>query len=372
MSELYCMGCGAPIQTVEKTNPGYVQPKVLEEADPKTVVCQRCFRLRNYADVITVSLSNDDYLNVINKISQEDALIVKVVDIFDFSGSFVPAIKRLTGNKDVILVGNKMDLLPKNVKHDKILLWLKQMLASEGFSVLDSMLASAKYGQNMDDLMALILKYKGNRNVYIVGSTNVGKSKIVNQILRRYLGHPVDVVTVSATPGTTIGLVGFPLNDGTMIYDTPGVINKHQYTHYLTRPSYKLTMPKKEIKPLVFQLDEGQTLFFGGLARLDVVSGETGDKVNVTTYFANTLNVHRTKTDRADYLYETKLYSLLTPPFAESEKVPKWIFHEFKMRDNLKYDIVFSGLGFVTMRGPFNVKAYAPFVVGVYVRPAII
>ncbi len=372
MAEFYCKGCGALIQTEDKTKPGYIQTKLLEEPDHKTLICQRCFRIKNYNDIITLSLSNDDYLSVIGKISQEDALLVKIVDIFDFSGSFVPAIKRLTGQKDVILVGNKMDLLPKNVKPEKILSWLKIMLESEGFTVVDSLLVSAKYGDNIDQLMELIYKYKGKRNVYIVGSTNVGKSKIVNQILRRYLGEPADVITVSSNPGTTIGLIGFPLADGTMIYDTPGVINKHQYTHYLARPSYKMTMPKKEIKPLIFQLDEGQTLFFGGLARLDVVSGETGDKVSVVTYFANTLNVHRTKTEKADNLYETKLYSLLTPPFSETEKLPKWVFHDYKIRDNMKYDIVFSGLGFVTMRGPFNVRVHAPFVVGVYVRPAII
>ncbi|MDD3478477.1 MAG: 50S ribosome-binding GTPase, partial [Candidatus Izemoplasmatales bacterium] len=279
---------------------------------------------------------------------------------------------RLTGNEDVILVGNKMDLLPKNVKPERIMNWLKIMLANEGFTVLDSILISAKYGNNFDDLMDLILKHKKNRNVYLVGSTNVGKSRIINQILRRYLGMPTDVVTVSSQPGTTIGLIGFPLLDGTMIFDTPGVINKHQYTHYLTRPSYKMTVPKKEIKPLVFQLNEGQTLFFGGLARLDVINGETGDKVNIVTYFANTLNIHRTKTSRADDLYATKLYSLLTPPFNEDEAVPKWVAHEFRIRDNLKYDIVISGLGFLTIRAPFFVRAYAPFVVGVYARPAII
>lgn len=372
MSELYCKGCGALIQHVDKTLPGYVSEQVFSSNDVKNVICQRCYRIRHYSDIITYSLTNDDYLHVINKISQEDALIVKIVDIFDFTGSFVPAIKRLTGNEDVILVGNKMDLLPKNVKPDRILNWLKLMLANEGFTVLDSILISAKYGQNFDDLMELILKHKGNRNVYLVGSTNVGKSRIINQILKRYLGMPADVVTVSSEPGTTIGLIGFPLLDGTMIYDTPGVINKHQYTHYLTRPSYKMTVPKKEIKPLVFQLNEGQTLFFGGLARLDIINGETGDKVNVVTYFANTLNIHRTKTSRADELYETKLYSLLTPPFTEEEAVPKWVYHEFKIRDNLKYDIVFSGLGFVTIRAPFYVKAYAPFVVGVYTRQAII
>jgi len=372
MDERFCIGCGAKIQSQDKSLPGYIAESVLNEKDPKDLVCQRCFRIRHYSDVITTCLSNDDYLNIINKISKENALIVKIVDIFDFSGSFVPAIKRLTGNKDVILVGNKMDLLPKNVKQEKILSWLKLMLANEGFSVLDSILISAKYGNNFDDLMNMIYKYKGQRNVYLVGSTNVGKSKIINQILRRYCGAEADVVTVSANPGTTIGIIGFPLSDGTMIFDTPGVINKHQYTHYLTRPSYKMTVPKKEIKPLVFQLSEGQTLFFGGLARIDIVSGETGDRINVITYFANTLNVHRTKTERADDLYATKLYSLLTPPFSAEEDVPKWVFHDFKIRDNLKYDIVFSGLGFVTMRGPFNIRTHAPFVVGVYVRPAII
>ncbi len=372
MEELFCTGCGAKIQSLDKNLPGFIDESVLGEKNAKDLICRRCFRLRHYSDVITTCLSNDDYLSIISRISRENALIVKIVDIFDFSGSFVPAIKRLTGNQDVILVGNKMDLLPKNVKQEKILGWLRMMLANEGFTVLDSILISAKYGQNFDELMDMINQYKGKRNVYLVGSTNVGKSKIINQILRRYYGAEEDVVTVSSNPGTTIGIIGFPLSDGTMIYDTPGVINKHQYTHYLTRPSYKMTVPKKEIKPLVFQLSEGQTLFFGGLARLDVISGETGDRINVVTYFANTLNVHRTKTERADEIYATKLYSLLTPPFNPSEAVPKWVSHDFKIRDNLKYDIVFSGLGFLTMRGPFNVRTHAPFVVGVYIRPAII
>ena len=70
----------------------------------------------------------------------------------------------------------------------------------EGFIVLDSILISAKYGKNFDQLMTMIEKYKGNRNVYIVGSINVGKSRIVNQILKRYLGSD-RCVTVSQTPG---------------------------------------------------------------------------------------------------------------------------------------------------------------------------
>jgi ribosome biogenesis GTPase YqeH len=372
MSELFCKGCGAIIQSKDNTLPGFVSEELLISKSPAEVICQRCFRIRHYSEVFPYTVSNSDYLQVIEKIKSEDALIVKIVDIFDFSGSFVPAIKELTGNEDVILVGNKMDLLPKNVKPSRILSWLQVMLKSQGFTVLDSVLLSAKYGDNFDELMEKIFQYKGNRNVYIVGSSNVGKSKIINQILRRYLGAASDIVTESLSPQTTIGMIGFQLTDGTFIYDTPGVINKHQYMHYLTRPSYKLTVPTREIKPMIYQLNEGQTLFFGGLARLDIISGETGDVISVVTYFANTLNVHRTKTAKADKLYIDKLYSLLSPPFNKEEDVPKWIYHEFRVRDNQKYDIVFSGLGFVTLRAPFCVRAYAPFVVGVYTRLAII
>ena len=41
----------------------------------------------------------------------------------------------------------------------------------------------------------------------------------------------------------------------------------------LIQRDFKIIMPKKEIKPKVYQLNEGQTLFFGGLARLDYIIG---------------------------------------------------------------------------------------------------
>ncbi|MDA3932121.1 MAG: ribosome biogenesis GTPase YqeH [Tenericutes bacterium] len=368
----YCNGCGSKIQSKDNTKPGYVSEELLSNRSEDELICQRCFRIKNYSETFPYEVSNDEFLEVVEKIKNEDALIVKIVDIFDFSGSFVPAIKTLTEMKDVILVGNKVDLLPKNVKLKKILNWLKVMLKHQGFSVLDCVLVSAKYDDNFDELMRLIYKHKGKRNVYIVGSTNVGKSKIINQILKRYLGAASNIVTESLSPHTTLGMIGFNLVDGSIIYDTPGVINKHQYMHYLSRKSYKLTYPQKEVKPLVFQLNEEQTLFFGGLARIDIISGETCDVINVVTYFSNKLNIHRTKTEKANRLYKDKLYSLLSPPTSLDEELPKWVFHEFRIRDNQKYDIVFSGLGFVTLRAPFHVKAYAPFVVGVYTRMAII
>lgn len=371
-TKLICTGCGSVIQTENKNEVGYIPKSVLESYDFKDrLYCQRCFRMRNYSQLVSNDIPGEDYIKVIEQIKLKDSLVVLIVDVFDFSGSFLPNIKKLTGQNDIILACNKVDLLPSSVKREKILDWVKDMCVNEGLKVLDSILISSKNNINIDEFMSLINKYKKNRDVYIVGSSNVGKSKLINQMLRRIKGTDNDPLTVSYVPNTTLNFVGFPLDDGTTIYDTPGILNRHQYLRYLTKKSLKIAVPQKEIKPLVYQLDIDQTLFIGGLARFDFLSGENA-KSNVTLYFSNNLNVHRCKLSNANQLYDTKLYSLLTPPFSSTENLPKFTIREFHQRDREKYDIVISGLGFISLRAPFRVIVHAPVMVGIYLRKAII
>ena len=75
----------------------------------------------------------------------------------------------------------------------------------------------------------------------------------------------------------------FPLDDKAFI-DTPGIINHHQMAHFVGKRDLKIILPKKEIKQKVFQLNEGQTLFFGGLARFDYVKG---GRSSFTCHFSN-------------------------------------------------------------------------------------
>ena len=67
------------------------------------------------------------------------------------------------------------------------------------------------------------------------------------------------------------------------IIDTPGIINENQLTHYIGVKALKAVTPKKEVKPKGFQLESNQTLFVGGLARIDYVSGE---KASFVCYFS--------------------------------------------------------------------------------------
>ena len=127
MEELFCIGCGAPIQTENKEGLGYTPQSALEKGlETGEVYCQRCFRLRHYNEITDVHLTDDDFLKLLHEVGDSDALVVNVVDIFDFNGSVIPGLPRFVAGNDVLLVGNKKDILPKSVKDSKVTHWLME------------------------------------------------------------------------------------------------------------------------------------------------------------------------------------------------------------------------------------------------------
>ncbi|MEG2254116.1 MAG: ribosome biogenesis GTPase YqeH, partial [Vagococcus sp.] len=113
--EIRCIGCGTVIQTTDKEKMGYTPNSALEKGlESGDVYCQRCFRLRHYNDIQDVAMTDKEFLALLNSIGQTDALIVNVVDIFDFNGSLIPGLHRFVGDNPVLLVGNKVDILPKS------------------------------------------------------------------------------------------------------------------------------------------------------------------------------------------------------------------------------------------------------------------
>nr|WP_269136004.1 ribosome biogenesis GTPase YqeH [Sporosarcina cyprini] len=366
MEQLVCIGCGVPIQTENPKGDGYTPPASLEK---ETVLCQRCFRLRNYNELQPVSLSGDDFLAILNGIGQKDGIVVKVVDIFDFNGSWIPGLHRFVGNKDIILVGNKSDVLPKSVKEGKLKNWMREESRKLGLKPAEILLVSAYKGTGMEEALAAIEEIRGGKDVYVVGCTNVGKSTFINRIIKNATGMG-DVITTSHFPGTTLDLVEIPLDDGKAIYDTPGIINDHQMAHYLGPNDLKAITPKKELKPKVFQLNAEQTLYIGGLARFDFISG---DRSSFTVHVSNSLPIHRTKLENADQLFADHLGGLLSPPTEESiDALPPLVRHEFSIKKP-KTDIVISGLGWITIQHPdVKIAVHAPRGVNVELRPSLI
>ncbi|SFH66797.1 ribosome biogenesis GTPase YqeH [Pisciglobus halotolerans] len=366
---IHCVGCGAVIQISDKEKIGYTPSGALKKGLEKgEVYCQRCFRLRNYNEIQDVSLTDDDFLKLLNKIGTKDALIVNVIDIFDFNGSLIAGLQRFVGKNPILLVGNKVDLLPKSMKKSKMTQWLRERAHEAGLRPIDVMLTSAVKQHEIEQLKQTIEKYRDGKDVYVVGVTNVGKSSIINAIIQNSAGIK-DLITTSQFPGTTLDQIEIPLDDGKAIIDTPGIIHRNQMAHVLGEKDLKLISPKKEIKPKVYQLKSKQTLFFGGIARFDFIEGE---EHAFTCFMSNDLNIHRTKLENADDLYLRQVGDLLQPPrLDEKEGFPPLVRHEFSIKE--KSDIVFSGLGWVTVQKPGAIVAgWAPEGIDVVIRKSIV
>ena len=365
--ETMCAGCGVKVQTENKDALGYAPKSSL---DRDVVICQRCFRLKHYNEVQDVSLTDDDFLKILHSIGQTDSLIVKIVDIFDFNGSRLPGLHRFVGKNDVLLIGNKVDLLPKSLNKNRLVNWMKKSAKDLGLRPIEVLLISAQKKEGILETSSKIDELRKGKDVYIVGSTNVGKSTFINQLIRQFGGDETQLITTSHFPGTTLDMIDIPLDDGKSLYDTPGIINHHQIAHFIGKNELKVITPKKEIKPMVFQLNSEQSLFFGGLARFDFIKGERSSFV---CYFSNELKIHRTKLENADELYANHVGTLLTPPSEDTKNnLPPFERYEFSITKE-KTDLVFSGLGWITIKAK-NVKiaAYVPKGVAVTLRESLI
>lgn len=364
MEELRCYGCGAIIQSEDEKKIGFVPKNALDRSQ---VLCKRCFRLKNYHQLQETNLTDDDFLEILNKIGEKNCLVVYLVDLFDFNGSLIQGLMRHINYNDVIVVGNKRDILPRSIKDNKIIHWLRRQLKLEGIKPLDVLLTSGKKNYHLDELMKMIEEHRKGRDVYVVGATNVGKSSLINALLKAYSDENSSLITTSEFPGTTLDLIEIPLDESSSIYDTPGIVNRHQIAHLVDEKLLQDILPQSELRPVNYQLNNQQSLYFGGLARVDYLNGP---KTSMVCYFHKRLQIHRTKLENADGLYNR--HKTLQPEIKELQDVRDFKTYQFRLPEN-KVDIVISGLGFVTIHCPNAlIEVKAPHQVGVFIREALI
>lgn len=364
----HCMGCGVALQTEHKDQTGFIPEKAFER-DP--VVCHRCFRMKHYNEASTVALDDNEFLKILNHVSETDSLVLNIVDLFDFEGSLITGIARFAGSNPIVLVVNKVDLLPKAVNHNRIINWIKKQASEYGLKPVEIILCSAKKNIGFERVIEALNKHRHGRDVYVVGATNVGKSTLINRLIRDF-SELDDLLTTSRYPGTTLDLIEIPLEDGKHMIDTPGIVYRSRLTELISAQDLQAIMPEREIKPVVFQLNEQQTLWFGALARFDFVAGA---RQSFTCYMSNAIHIHRTKLENANDLYDKhKGVMLVPPPIERLDDLPPLAKHRFHIAQGGEQEISISGLGWIKMNSDAGatIDVHAPSGVKVVLRNALI
>lgn len=364
MEEIRCVGCGALLQDLDEKKPGYVSSDILYRPSLERVVCKRCHQIKNYNLITKNEMSTEQYYKIIKKIAAKDALFVYVVDVFDLNSTLNEEVINLIKDKEVLLVVNKIDILPKSLKEAKLGLWVRHQAKKMGLKVKDIILISVLKKHNIDQLVEMIDRYRRKRNVYIIGSTNVGKSSLINQMLRSEGMLDYDLITTSVIPATTLNLIEIPFFEKGILYDTPGLVNDDNLLSLVDAKDFKTIMPKSEIKPKVYQLNEAQSLLISGFACFNYLKGE---KNNFVTYFSNTLPIQRSKYERALEIFPKNVLEMFKINTLGLE------YETIELEITKPSDIVISGLGFIAVKNaPATVSVTVVKGCGVIVREPII
>lgn len=352
-----CIGCGTIIQSNDSTKPGYVPESALVERG-ENVYCKRCFDIRHHNIKYLPENNLANYYDKIKIIKEEKALVILLVDVLDICGGFIPDLHKYIGSNKVLLLINKVDVLPKKMKLLEIENFVRSIAKKSKLNVESIMFGSVTNPSFVERVIKKItklkypskntLKYKKQEerfgNCYVIGHASVGKSTFMNQIGKMYLHHEKDIITTSSQFQTTLDFIKWPLDQKSYIIDTPGIINPHNFGAYLDSESVNILRPKKFIKPRTYQLNPDQTIFLGGLVRIDF-SGNS--KINVNFYVSNDLYLHRTKTIQADHIIETQYMKMLVPPVNVEEASKIKDIKTVKFIINKSANLFISGIGFI-------------------------
>ncbi|XP_014254935.1 nitric oxide-associated protein 1 [Cimex lectularius] len=168
------------------------------------------------------------------------------------------------------------------------------------------------------------------------------------------------------------------------VYDTPGVLHDAQNLDLLTTEEIVQVLPKEMIEPRSFLLKPEWTLFVGGMARLDFISGNTF--MRCTVFSSKYLPVTICLTSNAEEVYENLVGTdKMGIPIGRGERLTKWPGlakgKETTFCGLSKYescaDIVLSSCGWVSItpndKEMCTLLPWTPQARGIYVRiPALL
>jgi hypothetical protein len=321
-----CKGCGVELQYTEKNELGF-SPK--EGAE----YCKRCFRLAHYGDIQISMKTGIDSDAILEKVNKMDALVLWVVDIFDFEASILNALNRQLFDKDIVVVATKVDLLPPTLGEQKIAKFVYSRLKEYEINVKEVLLTGLNFDTEM--IFEAINEYYKGRDIVVIGMANVGKSTFINNLMKS------SKLTSSRYPGTTLDFNELQINDYKFI-DTPGLRNDSSLIMHVKEEDLKKILSMKRIKPTVFQLRGDQSFAVGGLLRLDFVGCE---KISVVFYMSNELDIHRGKYENADDYWNMHYEEFQPKLDLKFEEFKKESYNDLMK----KFDIVINGLGWVSV-----------------------
>lgn len=233
-TRLTCSSCKTYLHCCDPGLEGYVPLEILrsfglenKEVDQR---CQRCKFSETYGTELSHEMAANKYEDFLRHLSTKPASVIcMLVDLTDLPGSIWRGFVDLAGRRHkLIVVGNKLDLLPYDGSKmlNRVLYSMRKNLSKLRFNdsnlcIHDSLLISARTGFGLEGLVSRLLNSsEPDRDIYLVGCNNTGKSTLFSALLQSDLcairkGDLISRVSTYSVPETnnSVKMLRFPLNN---------------------------------------------------------------------------------------------------------------------------------------------------------------
>ena len=361
-----CYHCGALLQTEDPSKEGYISPDIIEKYPEGLLLCNNCYKTEKFSNNPQEATFDEDYTTILKEICAKKALVVYVVDLFSFEGSFINKIIELLDGVDVLVVANKRDLLPPDVDDDELKEYVAHRLRVAKFKVVDTVITSTSNGYNLNEMFNLITKYSNERDVYFVGASTSGKSALISEFLKQYLNNTSKMIVTYTFDNTHLRGIRIPITNKTYIYETPGTSIDNSILSKVERPVVNAITPKKAVEAKKMSLTKDTCLLFGSLACIELLSKE---KTQTYVYTSNKVEVKAHKSivgDNSKYIANVFSKGSLKPASEKIKSIKDFDVYEFQITEKGGRDIGILGLGWINFNG--NKQSFRVYVPkGVYV-----
>lgn len=274
-----CYSCGAVLQSDDPTKEGYVKKETLENASQNFLFCDHCFELERYQNRSNDPKVSEDYLRFLMDAKAKNALIVYVANLFSFEASFSVQVNAIIQGMDILVIGNKFDLLPETCTEEETKEYVAHRFRASGIKVTkdDVILGSATTDENAKRILSRIYELRNGRDVYVIGASMSGKSTLVQSFLRVYSNLSHGTISTHLYPNTKLSVMEIPLSRTASLYDAPGISIDNSILFGLDKATLKQIYLTKAVQPRKIGLEEGQVLCLGGIGYIQLLKGKKTD-----------------------------------------------------------------------------------------------
>ena len=347
---LRCYKCGTILQDEKVNDKGYISSDILNNHKSEILMCNDCFDKLIFNPGPVLDDIDEDFYSIIDDARATDSLIVLVLDLFSFEGFASQRFRNSIDSSNVLVVGNKRDLLPKEIDDEVLKEHIRHRLRNTcNLNVQEVILTSSIENYNIDILLERINSLRARHDVYILGFPNSGKTSLVNCLLKHYQNKTTRVISTIDYPGTKIRVFEVPLDRTSNLYDIPGMSSHNSIQDVVEPTIVNQLLFKKPVSIKSATLSQGNAIAIGGLAKIELIKGS---KTNVKMFVSEKIELKTIRSKDTDEVFYNMIEKKIIKPVSKYlTSYEVFDMYDVKVDQDGERDIGILGLGWISFKG---------------------